>query len=275
MRVSVVLPNFNMGRYLGQAIDSIMAQTLQDFEVLVIDGGSTDDSISIVKAYDSRVRFLPFHERGFSKAINYGIDMATGEYVARLDADDICHALRFEKQVAALGSDTDAILCWTDAWRMNSRGEAVGGIWGCNYLTDEQLRSGSILEALLKRNVIIHGTVMLRRSSLGARRFDEAILYAEDWDMWARLSSTSRFVHVHEPLYGYRVHQGGSQGLRNMRNHILWRGIRVPRHWLDILPLTARQRGIVATTVATSPPLIVGSELLGNIRPDTMKKRFR
>lgn len=274
-RVSVVLPNRNGGRYLGWAVQSVLSQTLTDLELIVVDGGSTDGSLEAVQAvrsWDPRVRVLTNRE-GLSSSLNMGYAQARGEYVARMDSDDVCRSTRLSRQAAALDAGGRDV-CWTDAQRIDAAGTPLGRMWTCNYLSARQLVTGDVFGALLRQNFIPHGSVMARRSALPSPPLNPWVRYAEDWDLWVRMAAAgSRFTHVHEPLYRYRVHAASSGGFRNLKDQILWRAVRVPRRWLADLPMTPRQRARVALTMATLPLLSVGSGLLGNYRPDLAKGR--
>ena len=116
-RISVIMPAYNAEKYIREAIDSILAQTYTDFEFIIIDDASTDATASIVESYsDERIRFFRNeHNMGVANTLNRGLDLAVGEYIARMDSDDISLPERFAKQVEFMDTHTDVIVCGSNA----------------------------------------------------------------------------------------------------------------------------------------------------------------
>ena len=119
------MPAYNAEKYINEAIDSILAQTFTDFEFIIIDDGSTDSTCAIVESYsDSRIRFFKNeHNLGVAATLNRGLDLARGEYIARMDADDISLPTRFEKQAAYMDSHPDVVVCGTGVECFGARHE--------------------------------------------------------------------------------------------------------------------------------------------------------
>src|SRR5690606_5635129 len=114
--VTVLMPAFNPGKYLPEAIESILSQTYSDFEFLIINDGSTDDTLEVIKSYkDSRIRLISRENKGLINTLNEGIDAASGQLIARMDADDICLSTRLEKQVKFFDEHPDHVLVGAEA----------------------------------------------------------------------------------------------------------------------------------------------------------------
>lgn len=203
--VTVLLPVFNGATFLRAAIDSVLASSFEDLELLVIDDGSTDSSVAIIRSYqDPRVR-LVVHElnRGLIASLNEGLDLARGRYVARMDADDIMLPERLARQVNALDNDPGLGVVATCVEFINGDGE-VTGAWD----TDRATISESAIRAMMPRtNCIAHPSVMLRRSTFVGMAYSPDQPNAEDWDLWMRfMSAGGRVGKVPEVLLRYRTH---------------------------------------------------------------------
>lgn len=200
--VSVVLPVYNGGAYLWESIQSILSQTYDNFELIIIDDGSTDGSASnIEKFQDARIRFQRQANKGLPATLNVAIAMSHGEYVARQDADDVSHPTRLEKQVAFLGSNPDC---------------GMVGTWS-EILEEERntarahrhLTGGPALAfGLLFNSYFVHSSVMLRRSVLSAVGLYcvERSRQPEDYELWSRIlrNSSFKFANIPEQLVYYR-----------------------------------------------------------------------
>jgi len=195
--VSVVIPAYNAAEFVGRAIDSVLAQTLIDFEVIVVDDGSTDRTADVVAPYDARVRLLSKPNGGLSSARNAGIQAARGEYVAFLDADDWWMPEKLARQVSAMQARPDTVFCSTAARLVNPKGEMVGE-WRCGSC------HGSTLEAIFSINAHVAGSgsavVARRQALLDTGGFDERLRSLEDIDMWMRLAAVGGYHCLDLPL---------------------------------------------------------------------------
>src|SRR5688500_13291621 len=127
--ISVVMPVFNGQRFLAQAMDSLLAQTFRDFEVVAVDDGSTDKSPEILRRYakaDSRVRVIHGDHAGISAALNRGIEASTHEWIARIDADDVAAPERFARQIAAAKASPNVVVWGTFAQHVDAAGKVLG-----------------------------------------------------------------------------------------------------------------------------------------------------
>jgi glycosyltransferase involved in cell wall biosynthesis len=198
-KITVLMPVYNCELYIKEAVDSILNQTFSDFEFLIIDDASTDKTVSIVQTYnDPRIRlFEKPVNTGLTNSLNYGLSIAKGEYIARMDGDDISLPERFAKQVAFLDANPDVVLC----------GTALKIIGTGNSIIFPQ-KNEDIKLRLLKGNCIAHPSVMLRNNKLKefSFRYDPKTEPAEDYDLWVRLLEKGKLFNLQEELLNYRVH---------------------------------------------------------------------
>jgi hypothetical protein len=217
--VSVVLPVWNGERFLAEAVESVLSQTLDTIELLLIDDGSTDATADIAHVFtrrDPRVRVIRIDRRGIAHALNAGIVQARGRYVARMDADDISCPSRLQKQIAYLDANADCVAVGSAVAVIDERGDHVG----TRTFPEHHER---ITEKLINgwSNAIAHPTVVMRREALlavGGYRADR--VPSEDLDLWIRLSQIGKLANVSEQLLHYRRHtetvgmrEGDRQGL--------------------------------------------------------------
>jgi hypothetical protein len=206
--VSVLLPTKNRAQFVERAVRSILGQTLRDFECIVIDDGSTDDTVAKLEAIgDPRVLVLrqPV-SAGIAAALNRGIAVARGRYWARMDSDDVSLPTRLAKQVAWLDAHPEVDICGTAARMVTESGRQTRR-WPPGR-TDEQIRAG-----LFFGNQLAHPTIMVRRGLAGFVYRPETVP-AEDYDLWLRLSRGHRFVTLPDVLLDYCEHAGAESSLR-------------------------------------------------------------
>jgi glycosyltransferase involved in cell wall biosynthesis len=197
VKVSVIVPVYNGEKYIREAIDSVLNQSYKDFEVIVVDDGSKDNSLTIIKRYGGKIRWKSQENNGQASATNEGVKMAEGEYIAYLDADDVCMPERLEVQVKYLDNHLNVGLVYSGCYHINSVGEVRRIVKARPY--DNLL--------LLQKNYIARSTVMHRRKCLDeVGLFDESISGYDDWDMWIRISEKFAVDYVERPLVKYRVH---------------------------------------------------------------------
>jgi glycosyltransferase involved in cell wall biosynthesis/SAM-dependent methyltransferase len=200
-KVSVLMSVYNCEKFIEQALRSIYNQTCQDFEVVIVDDGSTDKTADILfNMKDSRTFIYRNSEnKGLTKSLNIGLKLCRGEYVARMDADDVSYPQRFEKQVKFLDENPDctALGCWCN--RIDSKGQIHGAYDG------RPTKPEDIKRQLLAGNCVAHATAMVRRASLAeASGYNEKYTYAQDHDLWLRLSEIGQIYNLGEYLVGLR-----------------------------------------------------------------------
>lgn len=199
--VSVVVPTYNSAQYIGEAVDSILAQGFKDCEVLVIDDGSTDETRAIMRGYGPLVRYVYKENGGVSTARNRGIAESRGRYVAFLDADDTWLPDKLERQLRALSENPGCRASYS-AFTVCDRDLSP-------IQVRPSKRQGSVLEDLLCYGNVVGtpSTVLLERSLFEAvGGFDAEMSQCADWDMWVRLASHTDFLYLDEPLAAYRQH---------------------------------------------------------------------
>jgi glycosyltransferase involved in cell wall biosynthesis len=200
-RVSVLMAVYNGEKYLPEAINSILTQSFTDFEYLIVDDGSTDHSLEIIESYqDPRIKIISNpHNIGLTRSLNKGLNLARGEYVARMDSDDISLPERLAKQVAYMDAHPDVGVCGTWAKDIDSRGFVTG------------LRETPVGKELehdyWRPSPIIHPSAIIRRSHLNGLRYHEQIRYAQDFDLWLRIRAKHKLGNLPQHLLLYRVHQ--------------------------------------------------------------------
>jgi Glycosyl transferase family 2 len=213
--VSVVMPVRDGAAFLKSAISSVLMQSFSRFELIIVDDGSTDDSAAIAGAEtDRRVRVFSQPATGISAALNNGIATATGQYIARMDADDVAAPERLAKQVSVL--------------RANSRISAVGSGYLVIDTHGRRLHEVSpptepddIRRQLLTRNCMAHPTMMIRRDALlDVGGYRAGFPLCEDYDLWLRLSEISDLCNIGEPLLAYRRHDRQISS-RNLEQRII------------------------------------------------------
>lgn len=215
--VSIIIPAFNAARTIGEALDSVLAQSWQAWEVIVIDDGSTDDTAACISRYtDTRIRVHPQENRGLSAARNAGIERARGELIAFLDADDRILPSKLESQVRYLNAHPEIGLVAGGALRTDEQ-------WRILHRAPGRGRELNIADFALKNQFPVHASIIRRSSLEKAGNFDEQLRAAEDWDIHCRLLlAGSRVTQLEEIVCEYRVMPGSmSANLRNQTEQVL------------------------------------------------------
>ena len=214
--ITVAIPYLHDRATIGRAIQSVFAQSFTDWELLLVNDGARDGTDAMVaQISDARVRFAgDSSNRGLSARLNEIAQLATAPYVARMDADDIMHPLRLERQLARLERAAGSAIVAGAVFTIDEH-EAVRGVRGVQPLDP---RPASVL----RRGLLIHPTVMARKSWLLANPYDATHRRLEDLELWLRTCSHTQFEHIAEPLLYYREPRTIrlSQALRS---HSEWR----------------------------------------------------
>ena len=201
--VTVLLPAYNAQQWLREAVDSMLRQTMKGFELLVVDDGSTDATARILQSYSDKRLHVVTHQtnQGLIASLNRGIEHATGEFVARMDADDISHPRRLELQLNYLRAHPEVGVCGT--WFHVRRGIRRTTV---RIPCDHE----AISARLFFRSPFGHPTVMMRKALFQREGlfYDPLANHAEDFDLWVRARSRTRFANLPRALLDYRVHAG-------------------------------------------------------------------
>ena len=204
-RASVVMSVLNGQHHLRGAVDSILGQTFTDFELIIIDDGSTDTTWEILLGYDDpRLRLLRNEVNlGLTRSLNKGLALATGEYVARQDADDISLPERLAKQVAYLDGHTEVGLLGTAFHVLDDHGQYTATRRQPAHDTEIRWR-------MLFANAFCHTSVMFRRVLVEPDKpfYNESMRYSQDYERWGRLLGQTRSANLVEPLVGWRERAG-------------------------------------------------------------------
>jgi glycosyltransferase involved in cell wall biosynthesis len=204
--VSVIVPAYNAQAFIGGTIQSVINQTYPDWEMLIVDDGSTDETAEVVKTYlsDSRIKYIYQANQERSAARNHGIRRAAGKYIAFLDADDLWLPDKLRRQVDCLDNHPEVGLCFTGRKFINSKGIPIHTRKITVPFDKDQFTE------LLKCNFIANSAVMAARTVFDqVGLFDESLpaFGSEDWDMWLRITRYYPFHFVDQPLLLYRVHE--------------------------------------------------------------------
>jgi len=200
-QILVIMSAYNAEKYIAEAIESILSQTFKDFEFIIINDASTDSTESIIKTYtDPRIRVINNEiNLGISKSLNRGLNEAHGKYIARMDSDDIALPSRLQQQFDFMEQHTDI--------------DIAGSWYECfgyrNGVIKTPLSHDEIESTLFFYNCISHPTVIMRKETLDNFdvKYDESFLFAQDYELWCRVTDRFKFANIPEILLKYRVHE--------------------------------------------------------------------
>lgn len=234
-KVSVIIPTYNRALLVQDAIESVLHQTYPDFEIIVIDDGSTDATQDVLEAYHARMKYLRIPHSGNPATVrNTGLSVAEGEYAAFLDSDDQWLPSKLERQIPFLESDPEIGLVCSNAFVKYQGQDAEEQL----YLRPDQGFSGLLTTKLLEQNFIITSTTVIRRAILvktGTFSQLPELTALEDYDLWLRISTLSKICFIPEALAIYSEHP--EQSLRFTR--------RPSQHWQGQLAILSRLQGFL------------------------------
>jgi glycosyltransferase involved in cell wall biosynthesis len=199
--VSIVLPVYNGEKYLTESLDSVLSQTYQNWELVIINDGSTDGTENLILNYqDKRIKYLKNDgNKGIIFSLNRGIQESKGVYIARLDADDIALPFRIEKQVEFLSDNLDYVLCGSYFQTIDSKGKLLKTVTFPSNNRDAQ-------SYLLLHNCFCHSAIMMRSHIAKELKYDEKFQVCEDYDLWYRISRVGKILNLPVVAILYRVH---------------------------------------------------------------------
>jgi glycosyltransferase involved in cell wall biosynthesis len=204
-KLTVIMPVYNGERFLKESIDSVLSQTFTDFQLIIIDDGSKDNSLSIIDPFiknDSRVILIENNVNlGVAKTRNMGLDIVQTQYLAWMDCDDILHKDRFKEQVAYLDKNPHVSICGSWMKRFEH---------GKEEICKSPLKHGEIAGLLLFKPAIWNATTMFRTFDIknNGLKFNDSLPIAEDYDFYLRASFTLKLANIPKPLYFYRRTKG-------------------------------------------------------------------
>ena len=199
------MPVYNAEKYLAQAVDSVLNQSFGGFEFIIIDDGSRDKTPEILSDYEKiekRIKIKTNNENlGVVKCLNIGLELARGEYIARIDADDIWKPEKLEKQINHMSENEDIYLLATAKINIDNAGDIR---WGDKYprlFSYKQIRNN-----LLKRNIICHSSVVFRKDIINSiGKYNESYKNSEDYEYWIRIAARYKVEILEQPLVYYRI----------------------------------------------------------------------
>ena len=205
-KITVLMPVYNGAAYVREAVESLLNQTFQDFELLIVNDGSTDDSMAIVSSFkEPRIKIV-HNERnlGLIATLNRGIKLARAPYIARMDCDDVCLPERLAKQAGYLDRNPDCAVIATKIITFGPDNDELG-IWNDD---DNFATRTEILRRLPRANCIAHPSVMIRTEALAKYNYDPRQIGCEDYDLWLRMAADgARIDKLTERLLRYRMTQ--------------------------------------------------------------------
>lgn len=201
-RVSVIIPCYNYAHLVGRAIRSVLEQTYTDFEIIVVDDGSTDNIPEVVAGFAGRVRYIRQPNQGPNGARNQGIRAASGEFIALLDPDDEWLPRKLERQMTIMDSQPTVGLVYANVYLVEGLSGSIIGTYPSRLF-----RKGHVLQYLYLHQFVPSPTPLIRRLVFDrVGYFDPNAIGSDDWDMWLRIAAQFEFAYVAEPLAKYAVH---------------------------------------------------------------------
>lgn len=201
-KVSVIIPAYNQAQFLEGAIRSVLCQTFRDYEIIVVDDGSTDNTPAVAEKFASQIRYIRQENKGLAGARNTGIRAAQGEWIGLLDSDDEWLPGYLEEMAELAEKNPEAVVFYCAAQGVDVDGKPLPQQFVAPVLPPEQLH-----RALVRANCLIPSTILMRTAVVReAGYFDESLRSCEDWDLWLRLLPKQVFVGSAECLVKYRIH---------------------------------------------------------------------
>jgi len=220
-RVSIIMPTYNASAFIRAAVDSILTQTFRDFELIILNDGSTDDTQSIVEGYaDARIRLINKSNSGVASTLNLGLKEAKGEFIWRHDADDISLPTKLERQMEFMDAHPEFVLCATQVAFMTERGKIA---WDkrqpkTKWLGDDDFREVHF-EDFSPFSPVTHATVLFRNSlSPHITGYREAFVTSEDVDLWLRMLHHGRLAVLNQCDYCVRLSSASATAVHGWKN---------------------------------------------------------
>ncbi len=239
------MPAYNAGKYIAEAIASVLHQTFTNFELLIVNDGSTDDTVAIIESYqDSRIVLIHQENKGIAAALNAGLKHARAPYIARFDADDICYPHRLETQVEFLNNNPDYILVGSDADYILENGDWLF-YFDCIAHTNQQ-----ITDKLYFYCPFLHPTVMYRKESIcRAGGYPTDAHNFEDYLLWTSIANTGMLCNLPEALIKYRLNSSSvtiderwrGKRFRKLKREIIKRGSITLEEGEELLAIIKKQ----------------------------------
>ena len=249
--VTVILPAYNCEKYIGKAIQSVLQQTFKDFELIIINDGSTDKTeTSILQFNDPRIIYLQNSEnKGLIYTLNRATELAKGNYIARMDSDDICASERLLKQVGYLDEHPETAMVATTINFIDANGNDKG-IWP---LDRKMISPPLIRNEMPFENCIAHPTIMIRADILKKLEYNPRQVNIEDYDLWLRLLNRGHVIaKLNEPLLWYRIHDDSITHVHLKKRNFFFKHLRMKRKFLTKEILSGRVNGFTLKVIVST-----------------------
>jgi glycosyltransferase involved in cell wall biosynthesis len=262
--ISIVMPAFNVEKYIKKAVESIINQTYNNWELIIIDDGSTDNTVQIIKSFtDKRIIFLKnkknIGHRGFVRNLNRGLELAKGEFIVRMDSDDISLPTRIEEQIAFLQKHPNITFLGTSVIEIDENDKIIAK-------KEFPKTHKKIVKTMKKKNCIIHPTLAMRKNTL---RYREKMFYVEDYDLYLRgIKKKYEFASLRKPLVKYRILQS------SICNKNQTRAIFFTNFAKTLFFSSDQQEKKLYNTFIPEDHLINEDELLGRIKTQFKQNKF-
>ncbi|MFD0750594.1 glycosyltransferase [Mucilaginibacter calamicampi] len=243
--ITVLMPAYNAGCYIAEAIRSVLAQTYADFELVIVNDGSTDDTLNIINSFnDPRIRVINQNNLGVAAALNNGLKNARSPYIARFDADDICYPERLEKQLSFLEMNAGYVLVGSDVEYISAGGDHLFN-FECIAHTHEE-----IIRKMYFYCPFVHPAVMYKKESiikLGG--YPENAHNFEDYLLWTNIAKAGKLYNLREPLVKYRLNPTSvtidekwrGKRFRNLKRNAVLRGAITPAEGEELMAIIKDQ----------------------------------
>ena len=213
-RVSIIMPSYNHKKFLSEAIQSVLSQSFDEFEFIIIDDGSIDESQKMIENFanlDTRIKTI-FHTKnlGISKTLNEGIELSRGEFLAFISSDDIWMNDKIAEQIRAYEKGGSPII-WSEGLIIDEKGVETGEKITKKYHASQRTKSGNILSELLIENFPFGLAILIKKSAIGKLRFDPTLKYVNDYKFFLELARSNDFYFIERPLWIYRQHPGSTK----------------------------------------------------------------
>ncbi len=213
-KVSVIICTYNRARFISKAIDSVLKQTYENFELIIVDDASSDNTEKKLREYTNNPKIIIHKNKnvlGISKSRNLGVSLSHGEYIAMLDSDDEwTDPMKLEKQILILNEDSEIGLVGSSMIMVKDNGEKIKEEFTAT--TDAEIR-----KLMLFDNQIFQSSVMFRKKAFEeAGGYDEKLEVAEDYDLWLRIGKKYKFANLKESTINYTVHEGSVSKRKKM-----------------------------------------------------------
>lgn len=275
--ITVLMPAYNAARYIGEAITSVLQQTFTDFELLIVNDGSTDDTLEIITSFnDERIVVVSQPNRGVADALNTGLKHARAPYIARFDADDICYPYRLEKQIRFLQDNPEYILVGSEAKYILENGDFLFD-FHCIAYSHEQ-----VMDKLYFYCPFVHPTVMYRKDAvIEAGSYPTHAHNFEDYLLWTTLAGGGRLCNLTEPLIKYRLNSASvtidekwrGRRFRELKRQIVLRGSITAAEGNELLAII-KDQDVRQIKEAAYNALCGKKYLVNNHQPEKARRHF-